>query len=215
MWDDVGVEHARPPRRTQAERREHTRTALLDATVDCLVDLGFSGTTTTEVTRRAGVSLGALLHHFPSKADLLSAAVGHVLQRRQAEFLKSMADLGPGADRLEAAIDLLWAAFSGPTFTAWLELWVAARTNPELAAAIAGVDEEFVRTSEELFRELFPPEEYPDVSGVGLRFAFAVMDGAALQRLIPHGVDDGQPAIDALKEITRRLVVEPATDRRT
>jgi AcrR family transcriptional regulator len=54
-----------PPRRTQAERREQTRTALLDATVSCLVDLGFSATTTTEVTRRAGVSLGAVMHDFP------------------------------------------------------------------------------------------------------------------------------------------------------
>jgi len=128
-----------PPRRTQAERRERTRAALLDATVSSLVDLGFSGTTTTEVAHRAGVSLGALLHHFPSKADLLAAAVGHVLERRQAEFREAMTGVAPGVDRIDAAIDLLWSSFSGPTFTAWLELWVASRTDAELAREILAV----------------------------------------------------------------------------
>ena len=100
------------------------------------MELGFVGTTTTEVTRRAGVSLGAMLHHFPTKADLLAAAVGHVMQRRQDEFRKAMTNVGRDMDRLDAAIDLMWEAFNGPTFHAWLELWVAARTDPELAEAV-------------------------------------------------------------------------------
>lgn len=198
-------------RRTQAERREQTRTALLDATVSCLVDLGFSGTTTTEVTRRAGVSLGALLHYFPAKADLLAAAVGHVLERRQAEFRASMVNLEPGVDRVGAAIDLLWSAFAGPTFTAWLELWVAARTDPELAAAVVAVDERFLQSSEELFRELFPPMDFPDGIAV-LPFVFAVMDGIALQRLVPHS-NDGQAALETFKAVARQIVVAAAPDR--
>lgn len=201
------MEPTRRGRRTQAERREHTRAALLDATVACLVDLGFSRTTTTEVTRRAGVSLGALLHHFPSKADLLAASVGHVLERRQAEFRKAMANLEPGVDKLDAAIDLLWSGFSGPTFTAWLELWVAARTDPELAAAVVAVDEAFVRSSQEVFDEVLPPDEYPGAAAVGLRFTFAVMEGAALQGLVPHH-QEGQSAVETLKAFTRLLLPE-------
>jgi AcrR family transcriptional regulator len=198
-------------RRTQAERREQTRTALLDATVSCLVDLGFSGTTTTEVTRRAGVSLGALLHYFPAKADLLAAAVGHVLERRQAEFRASMANLDPGTDRVAAAIDLLWSAFSGPTFTAWVELWVAARTDPALAAEVVAVDERFLQSSEELFRELFPPSEFSDQVAV-LPFVFAVMDGIALQRLVPHS-NDGQAALDTFKTVARLALAATTPDR--
>ena len=198
-------------RRTQAERREQTRTALLDATVSCLVDLGFSGTTTTEVTRRAGVSLGALLHYFPAKADLLAAAVGHVLERRQAEFRASMASLEPGTDRMSAAIDLLWSAFAGPTFTAWVELWVAARTDAHLAAEVVAVDERFLQSSEELFRELFPESDFPDQMAV-LPFVFAVMDGIALQRLVPHG-DNGQAALDTFKAVARRIVAAPASNQ--
>ena len=107
-------------RRTQAERTATTRAALLTATVDCLVDRGYRGTTTTAVARRAGVSHGALLHHFPAKVDLLTAAVAHLFDQRTTEFRKAMADLPPEADRGPAAVDLLWAMFSGPTFLAWL-----------------------------------------------------------------------------------------------
>jgi AcrR family transcriptional regulator len=195
-------------RRTQAQRRDGTRTALLDATVGCLVDLGFAATTTTQVTRRAGVSIGALLHHFPNKAELLVGAVRHVLQRRQDEFRAAMAALDPAADRVEASIDLLWSAYAGPTFVAWLELWVAARTDADLAAAMVAVDEEFLRQSQAMFVELFPADEYPDAVRVALPFAFALMDGVALGRLIPHGENTTGP-IDTLKALAR-LGLTPA-----
>ena len=64
-----------PVRRTHAERSATTRTALLDATIECLAELGYSGTTTAEVVRRAGLSRGAQVHHFPTKALLIAAAL--------------------------------------------------------------------------------------------------------------------------------------------
>src|SRR6195952_4880302 len=59
----------------QEERTRVMRQRLLDATFECLVEHGFSGTSTTLVSRRAGVSRGAQLHHFPTKNDLVLAAV--------------------------------------------------------------------------------------------------------------------------------------------
>src|SRR3954453_2424170 len=149
-------------RRTQAERPATTRAALLAATVDTLVERGYRGTTTSDVARRAGVSYGALLHHYPTKADLLCAAVAHVLDQRMGEFRKAMADLPPQTVTRDAAIDVLWSMFKGPTFTAWLELWLAARTDTELAVTVAAVDRQFSEASVELFRELFPDESAAD-----------------------------------------------------
>ena len=65
----VAAEPQRP--RTNAERSAATRVRLLDATIDCLIELGWSGTSTTEVVRRAGVSRGAQVHHYPTKEDLV------------------------------------------------------------------------------------------------------------------------------------------------
>ncbi|HTM83853.1 MAG TPA: TetR/AcrR family transcriptional regulator, partial [Mycobacterium sp.] len=135
-------------RRTQAERTATTRRALLDATLGALVEVGFKGTTTTEVARRAGVSAGALQGHFPTKSELLAAAITYSLDRRIEEFGVLMAGLDPPADKLDVAIDLLWSMFSGATFTAVQELWVAARTDSDLAPVVIDADRKFAAACE-------------------------------------------------------------------
>ena len=118
-----------PERRTQAERTAGTQAKLLDAAIDCLVELGFAKTSTQEIARRAGVSRGAQLHHFPTKESLVTAAVGHLVEKRLA------AD--PDPDR---GVEVLSEAFSGPLFYAALELWVAARTDPALHEAMVPLE---------------------------------------------------------------------------
>jgi AcrR family transcriptional regulator len=127
-----------PPgaRRTQADRRATTRAALLQATVGSLVELGYAGTTTAEVQRRAGVSKGALTHHFAAKADLLLAAMDVLYDAFTADVRQAASHLPGGAARVRPAIALLWEQFRGPLFTAAMELWVAARTDPTLRAAL-------------------------------------------------------------------------------
>jgi AcrR family transcriptional regulator len=194
-------------RRTQEERTAATRGALLDATFDAIVELGYRGATTTEVARRAGVSLGALLHHFPTKADLIAAAVEHAFDRRQAEFREAMANLDPAADKLDASVDLLWSMFAGPTFIACLELWVAARSDPDLAKCAVEVDRRFMTASKQMYTELFSAQDgTPDETHplVGLHLVYALLDGLAMSQLIagyqPHPVDD---VIDAFKAMVR------------
>ncbi len=130
MTTDTGLNDAEPTgRRTQAERTAGTRAKLLDAAIDCLVELGFAKTSTQEIARRAGVSRGAQLHHFPSKESLVIAAVEHLVDRRLSEILEAEPDPARGPE-------ILADAFSGPLFYAALELWVAARTDPALHEAM-------------------------------------------------------------------------------
>jgi AcrR family transcriptional regulator len=126
--------------RTQAQRRAQTRAALLDATIDCLVEVGYARTSMQEICVRAGVSKGAVQHHFTDKAELMAAAVEHLTGRLKEQRLAEVDDLPAGAERIEAAIDLLWEAYSGTLSTAVTELWVAARTDPDLRAAMRPVD---------------------------------------------------------------------------
>jgi AcrR family transcriptional regulator len=185
------------------ERSVATRAALLDAAIDCLVERGYAATTTIETVRRAGVSRGAQLHHFPTKAELLSEAVEHLFDRRRAEFLEAFDAIHPKADRLDAALDLLWSMFQGPAFVAWTELWVAARTDPELAAKVLDVERRFTEETRATFGELFPEETATGtmLHDIGRDFAFAVMTGVALQRLHPDGRRPASDYVDVLKAV--------------
>ncbi|MFI9642877.1 TetR/AcrR family transcriptional regulator [Micromonospora sp. NPDC051925] len=124
----------------QQERSRATQARLLEATVDCLVRYGWSGTTTTVVAAHAGVSRGAQLHHYPTKAALVTAAVAHLAERRAEELRAEAEALPVGPQRLDRVIDLLGVAFTGPLFVAALELWVAARTDPELRGALVPLE---------------------------------------------------------------------------
>ena len=109
-----------PARTPQQERSRITQQRLLTATIECLVEYGWSGTTTTVVAERAGVSRGAQLHHYPTKAALVLAAIAHLCERRAEEIRAEATAVRaqPAADRVDRVIDLLVASFTGPLFAA-------------------------------------------------------------------------------------------------
>jgi AcrR family transcriptional regulator len=129
----------------QEERTRAMRQRLLDAAVESLVELGWSGTTTTVVSRRAGVSRGAQLHHFPTKDDLVLAAVEHLSRARAAELDAAAQGLPRGRRRTRAVLEMLADLFTSPVFAAALELWVAARTDDALRAAVAPLEQRIGR----------------------------------------------------------------------
>ncbi|GAA3047248.1 TetR/AcrR family transcriptional regulator [Actinokineospora globicatena] len=139
--------------RTQQERSEQTREALLDATIGCLVELGYARTTVQEVCARAGVSRGAQQHHFTTKAELMTAALEHLFARLTRQVSEAAADLPPGRARVTKGIDLLWEAYSGTLSTAAVELWVAARTDPELRERLRPVDRALGHATLQLYRD--------------------------------------------------------------
>ncbi|SFT97279.1 transcriptional regulator, TetR family [Geodermatophilus amargosae] len=126
--------------RSRSTRTADSRALILDAAVACLVESGYAGASTLAVQARAGVSRGRLLHHFPSRAELLVAAAGHLSSTSLAEVQERaaavMADEPAGPERIDRAIDLMWATFQEPPFWAAMELWTAARTDPQLRAAL-------------------------------------------------------------------------------
>lgn len=147
-------------RTPQQERSRATQARLLEATVECLVERGWSGTTTTVVAERAGVSRGAQLHHYPTKATLVMAALAHLTERRAAELrAEALALPADPKQRLDRVVDTLAAAFTGPLFVAALELWVAARTDPELRAALMPLESRVGRQMHRLTVELLGVDE--------------------------------------------------------
>jgi AcrR family transcriptional regulator len=155
----VGVAAPATNSRTQAQRSQDTRERLMRATIDCLVERGWSGTTTTEVAERAGVSRGAQLHHYRTRSDLVVAAVEHLGRQRVAEIRRVAADLPRDDRRTEAVLEMLAGLYTGAPFLAALELWVAARTDPELLAVVAPLEARFGREAHRLTVSLLGADE--------------------------------------------------------
>jgi AcrR family transcriptional regulator len=182
---------------------------LIAATIECLAERGYARTTTGEIARRAGVSRGAQLHHFSTRADLMTHAVEHLFEHRHAEFVRATTNLPAGADRAAAAVDLLWSTASGPTFEAWIELAVAARTDPELARSVWALARRFLETVEQTLPELFPPPTTPNpLFEAAPTLALALVDGLALQRLYVTDEARAERALSALRNLAR-LAVPP------
>ena len=178
----------------QDERSAETRRRLLDATVACLVERGYAGTTTTEIASRAGVSRGAQLHHFPKKDELVVSALEHVFELRLAEMSAAVAERPSGsrAHRIALLIDAMWPLFKGPTFCAWLELVVASRTDPALNDAVRAASVRFGEGFRVGLGALLDwPEEYREKLDDLIGVVFAHLESLALERMLfaPDEID--------------------------
>ena len=131
------------------------RDRILDAAVSSLIEQGSARTTTLEVQRRAGVSRGALLHHFPTLARLLSATVEELVRRNEATVQESLLKLEGANDPVERAIRVLAVATAQPAYLAELELWVVARTDSELHASLVEAEKLARKESERVMKALF------------------------------------------------------------
>jgi AcrR family transcriptional regulator len=191
--------------RTQAERTAATRARLLEATVECVAELGYANTSTTDVVRRAGLSRGAQVHHFPTKADLVVAAIDFVLERRQQDWHDAFMALPVERRDIPAALELMWEQWQGPAYLAWLELAVAARTDPALSGRVRALTDSFDQRSERLFAEFFPDAPDDATTSAAVSLAFAVLDGLALQRALRVGDADKHAVIDLLKNLATAL----------
>lgn len=200
----------------QEERSAQTRHRLLEAAIACLHERGYTGTTTTEIAGRAGVSRGAQAHHFRHKEELVIGALEHISARRLAELEFAFEELPVGGleFRLETLIDLMWVAFRGPSFYAWLELLVAGRTEPILRVAVRENNRRLalgIRTAFAKF--LDPGRATPDRAERLARvveIAFGKLESMALERALLE-VDEPDPpdlirSLEDLKRTAREIL---------
>lgn len=133
-------------RRTQAERTAETREALIDAAIRLLHRKGHGGATTELIADEAGMTRGALHHHFKTRAHLMAEVIRSVYEREQYAYQAIAADSGRGA-RLSDWPDMLWEVLSKPSGLAVLEILQASRSDAELAALVAPMQASIERMS--------------------------------------------------------------------
>ena len=127
------------------DRSRATRLRLLAAAIDTLAEQGWTATTVGMVATRAGVSRGAAQHHFPTREELITAALDHMFDRRMAEVREQAGRTGPLST--EQVVERIVDCYTGTMFKAALQVWTAAAADPELRARILPLEERFGRTA--------------------------------------------------------------------
>lgn len=131
----------------------------MDAAVACLAERGVPGATVSAVAERAGVSRGAAQHHFPTREELLLAALRHMVDSRGADLRRRVASVQAGPGRTEAVVQMVVDAFSGPDFDAALQLWAAAAGEPALSAQLIPLEEQVGRELHHAVVDLLDADE--------------------------------------------------------
>ncbi len=199
------AEKARPSARVRvpnAERSASTRLKLLNATIQCLSELGYHQTSTVLVTERAKVSRGSMLHHFPTKADLMMAAAQHIRELRRDAHRAHMEKLSTDRDKFLQLIDVLWAEFQTPSGVARIELMLGSRSDPELGPRFRELNAELEDGHKERIWERAQKLGIKDrkkISAFTQLYA-AAMRGLAIDALSPRSMPDIKAAIALLKE---------------
>ncbi|MEU4742701.1 TetR/AcrR family transcriptional regulator [Actinosynnema sp. NPDC023658] len=187
MATDTGQRESR----RQADRSRETRRKLMEATVECLVERGWAGTTTTVVAERAGVSRGAQLHHFRTRGELVAAAVEH-LGAESVLDLKERAEQVHGSTpggRITAVVELIADFYASDLFTAALELWVAARTDPDLKTVVVPLEARLGRETHRLAVALLDADESKPGVREAVQITLDLVRGLALANQL---TDDGK-----------------------
>lgn len=195
-------------RRTQAERRDTARRRIMDATIECLASEGYAATTTSLVAKRANISRGGMLHHFPSKIDLIIMVVEDIETRAEARRRAEFMQLSKGENPFIALTEIAWNAMKEPEEIAMLEVLMASRGDKELSQRLPAVAQKADADKFNGMRKIAMMSGFQDDDLIiGLhRLHSAAMRGLMLENLFFKDAKSIDASIDLLKRYKQLLV---------
>lgn len=146
----------------QAEKSEMTRTAILEATVHCLVHIGYAQTTAEKIATQAGVSRGAMTHHFKSRAMVFNEAAKFIIDKRAEEYERLIGGItvAPGTlpteKHMRETMTVCHRYYASPTFVALHELLRGARTDKALKKAMVALEKSLDQKISDAMLKRFP-----------------------------------------------------------
>jgi AcrR family transcriptional regulator len=200
-------DHTETSRRTQRERREDTRRRLIEATISAIAADGYRAATTRRVAELAGVSLGALAHHFPSREGLIATTIDDVGQRVACDLRGRLGAIDPDdGRRTRKLLDVLWSYFDGELFGVWLKVWLAAAEDPALYARLAPIDRDLNTAVSAAVADLAPDGVAQRAWAQRVGVALSAMRGLALALNIePHEPRRADPWPATRRELAHLL----------
>ena len=191
-----------------AERRASTRAKILASAIGCLNKVGYAETSTVRVAAEAKVARGSLLHQFPTRVDLILAVADHAA-RAQGEFIAAaLAEVPAGRERFVGSVDATWAALQRPESRALLEIIIATRHDPELAARIADFAQRFDSGVSRGARRLAETSGLHDDRNEAVeerRFTLAALRGLAIEAMLSGAAASPEPVLARLRASRARF----------
>lgn len=170
---------------------------MLDAAISCLFEDGYGATSTITVADRAGISRGALLHQFPSKADLMTFVVEEVAKQDFETYRTMLADVKTPRDRVAQYPMAAWQVLSRPAGVAVLEILQGSRSDKALARKLAPV-----QAGIELMAQAHLQQElHRNPSTALMHLVVGAVRGLSITQVIAPGSDDGIAAMRLLQQL--------------
>lgn len=187
-----------------------TQGRILDAAVTALVEYGYAGASTLRIQEIAEVSRGRLLHHFPSRDDLLIAAVQHLASTRVDATAEGVRWPTDPKKRIAAAIEAMWSTYQQDYFWAATELWMGARHNDQLRAVLATEERRLYQKVRAATDSMFgtPLVEHPAYTDVR-EFVNTSMRGVALTYSFDRRPHDRDPHRRLWKTYATSVLLAP------
>lgn len=170
----------------QRQKSAQARAAILEAAIRCLERHGYAQTTTQLIAEIAGISRGAMLHHYATKQDLIAAVLDYAVYKRAERFLAAIAALtDEQRGQQMVGIELYWQSLQTPEFAAYLELQVAARTDAQLRPIFVSKARHLDRLWRDTVFKAFPEwASTPDHHDLAMDYVTATMEGLLLYKEI-------------------------------
>jgi AcrR family transcriptional regulator len=169
-----------------------TRTAILEATVQCLVQIGYAQTTTEKIAAQAGVSRGAMTHHFKSRAEVFSAAAKYITEKRAEEYERLIGNINvppgtlPTRQHMRETMTVCHRYYTSPTFIALHELLRGARTDKTLKRALSALEKSLDQKISDAMLKRFPYlAMVEDTREMLMDLILSTMQGVAVD-MAPH-----------------------------
>ncbi|MDB5481411.1 MAG: DNA-binding transcriptional regulator, AcrR family [Caulobacteraceae bacterium] len=182
----------------ELQKSSRTRKRILDAAIECLADVGYSGTNTSAVASRAGLTRPAMLYHFASRASLIEAVVYHIMRIRLELFLRDVRTI----QQQDEMVEIAWRHLHTSVFRAFTELMVVAHSDEDLARIFGPALAEYDRARRDVSMATAPKEEI-EAPWFNLRrdvFRF-LLEGFAMQGGLSYDAERRRSAILAFAKI--------------
>jgi len=181
-----------------------TRIAVLEATIESLQRFGYAHTSTTTIAQIAKISRGAAGHHYATTLELISAVIDYSFYKRMEIYTDEVKKLSEG-ERVRDLVgaELYWKSLQTREYSAYLELAIASRTNPDLKKIFLPKAKRFDRIWREEIKNLHPEfRGKEDIITLCTDFGWAVLQGLMLN----YDIWDSEKRRSQLRALERMFI---------